>query len=98
MFHTENPQSYLQEEGYDLSTSQTLLSGASAGALAATLAATEVNCYEATELALSLAEEAGVWDRSQGLQGVWGSMIYKWLDTLLPADADKRVAENVSDS
>lgn len=95
-----NNKAYLQEEGYDFSsTSSTcLLSGASAGALAATLAATDVNPYDATELALSLAEEAGVWTRPLGLQGVWGSIIYEWLDTLLPEDAEKRVAETVSDT
>ena len=63
-------QSYMQEQGYNLSNAQ--LSGASAGALSATLAATGVNFYEATELALSLSEEAGVWDRPLGLQGIWG--------------------------
>jgi len=89
---------YLQERGYDLSTTSSPchLSGASAGALAATLAATEVNPYEATELALSLSEKAGVWDRPLGLQGVWGNMIYEWLDTLLPDDAVERVVKKLN--
>lgn len=88
---------YLQERGYDLSTTSSPchLCGASAGALAATLAATEVNPYEATELALSLSEKAGVWDRPLGLQGVWGNMIYEWLDILLPDDAVERVVKKV---
>ena len=78
-------------------TSNTLLSGASnsAGALSATLAKTEVNPYDATELALSMADEAGIWDRPLGLQGVWGSIIYDWLDRLLPLDAEERVKEEV---
>jgi len=84
---------YLQEEGYNLSN--TLLSGASAGALSATLAKTEVNPYDATELALSMADEAGIWDRPLGLQGVWGSIIYDWLDRLLPLDAEERVKEEL---
>ena len=57
-------QSYLKEKGYNLSDAH--LSGASAGALSATLAATGVDFYEATELALSLSEDAGVWDRPLG--------------------------------
>jgi hypothetical protein len=85
--------SYLQEEGYNLSTAH--LSGASAGALSATLAATGVDFYEATELALSLSEKAGVWDRPLGLQGIWGDMIHTWLDELLPHDADEMVSEKL---
>ena len=46
---------------------------------------------QATELALSLSEEANVWERPLGLQGVWGNLIYKWLDQLLPEDAEDRV-------
>jgi len=75
---------YLREQGYDLSKAR--LGGASAGALTATLAAGEVDFYEAMELALSLAEKAGVWERRQGLQGIWGPMIDTWLDDLIPED------------
>jgi hypothetical protein len=78
--------SYLREEGYDLSSCS--FSGASAGALTATLATAEVDFYEATDLALKLAADAGVWDRSLGLQGIWGPMIEEWLDTLLPASIE----------
>lgn len=85
--------SHLREEGYDLSHAH--LAGASAGALSATLAATGVDMYEATELALSLSEEAGVWDRPLGLQGIWGDMICTWLDELLPHDADEMVSEKL---
>lgn len=85
--------SHLREEGYDLSNAH--LSGASAGALSATLAATDVDLYEATELALSLSEEAGVWDRPLGLQGIWGDMIHTWLDELLPQDANEMVSDKL---
>jgi hypothetical protein len=77
---------YLREEGYDLS-SQTF-SGASAGALTATLTSTDVDFYGATELALDMAREAGVWDRRSGLQGIWGPLIEEWLDRLLPPSID----------
>lgn len=63
------------------------LTGASAGALTATLAATGVDFYEATELALSLADQSDVWCRSGGLQGIWGDLIYEWLHQLIPATA-----------
>ncbi|KAL7543889.1 hypothetical protein ACHAXR_013329 [Thalassiosira sp. AJA248-18] len=82
---------YLQEEGYNLSDA--VLSGASAGALSATLAKTDVSPYDATELALAMSDEAGIWDRPLGLQGVWGSIIYDWLDRLLPLDAEERAKE-----
>eukprot|EP00804_Cyclotella_cryptica_P030903 CCRYP_019749-RB/>CCRYP_019749-RB protein AED:0.05 eAED:0.05 QI:80/1/1/1/0.5/0.2/5/2631/164 len=61
---------YLQEQSYNLSS--TLVSGASAGALSATLAKTNVCPHTATELALHLSEEAGVWERPLGLMGIWG--------------------------
>jgi len=82
---------HLQREGYDLSSAT--LSGASAGALSATLAKTNVHPYDATELALKMSEEAGIWDRPAGLQGVWGGIIYDWLDQLLPEDAEKKVED-----
>ena len=91
--HTQ--QAYLQEEGYNLSSHNTLLSGASAGALSATLAKTEVNLYDATTLALSMSEDAGIWDRPSGLQGVWGKIIRDWLDRLLPEDAEERAEDGV---
>jgi hypothetical protein len=86
---------YLRENGYNLD--QVSMSGASAGALSATLTATGVDFAEATELALDLSQKAGVWDRPLGLQGVWGPLIYEWLDTLLPEDALDQVSnERVS--
>ena len=78
---------FLREQGYDLSTCS--FSGASAGALTATLTATDVSFYDATDLALSLAAEGGVWDRSGGLQGIWGPMIDEWLETLLPQSIEE---------
>lgn len=76
---------YLREAGYDLSGCT--MSGASAGALTATLTTCGVDLVEATELALDLSDEAGVWDRGGGLQGIWGPIIEDWLGRLLPTDA-----------
>lgn len=85
---------YLREQGYNLRDAT--FAGASAGALTATLTAADVEFYQATQLALDLAEEQGVWDRRAGLQGVWGNMIERWLDELLPDNVldivDKRVS------
>eukprot|EP00565_Helicotheca_tamesis_P001547 CAMPEP_0185735814 /NCGR_PEP_ID=MMETSP1171-20130828/26257_1 /TAXON_ID=374046 /ORGANISM="Helicotheca tamensis, Strain CCMP826" /LENGTH=324 /DNA_ID=CAMNT_0028406245 /DNA_START=121 /DNA_END=1095 /DNA_ORIENTATION=+ len=86
--------SYLREAGYDLSSVR--MSGASAGALVATLTLTDVDFDEATRLALSLAEEAGVWERPLGLQGVWGPMIETWLNDLLPENAVEMVDDRLS--
>lgn len=63
-------------------------SGASAGALAATLTATDVDFEKTIKLALDLADQANVWERPLGLQGVWGSIIYEWLDELIPKNED----------
>lgn len=77
--------SYLRQAGYDLS--KTTMSGASAGSITATLAATDVCFSNATDAALRLGREAGVWDRPMGLMGVWGSLIEEWLDEILPENA-----------
>jgi hypothetical protein len=81
--------SYLREQGYD--TQNASVTGASAGALTATLTAAGVDFYRATELALELAARAKVWERGS-LQGIWGPLIYEWLDELLPVDAVERVS------
>jgi hypothetical protein len=86
--------SYLREQGYDLDAST--MAGASAGALTATLTASDVDFYEATSLALDLAEEEGVWDRRGGLQGVWGPMIERWLEEVLPSNVVDIVDGRVS--
>lgn len=86
-------QTFMRESGYNMST--TRMSGASAGAPTSTLTATGVDFYEATELALDLSDEAGVWDRPLGLQGVWGSIIEDWIDRLLPPDAAEIVEDRL---
>jgi len=75
---------YLREQNYDLKEAS--FGGASAGSLAATIAATNVDGSEATALALEMAEHAGVWKRGS-LQGVWGCLIYDWLDQIIPRNA-----------
>jgi predicted acylesterase/phospholipase RssA len=93
-YHQAGVVNFLREEGYDLSTCT--FSGASAGALTATLTATNVDFYVATDLALKMAEEAGVWDRSNGLQGIWGPLIENWLDELLPSSCIESVQDRIT--
>lgn len=83
---------YLKENGYNLE--QATMTGASAGALTATLAATNVDFYQATDLALELARRSGVWDRSGGLQGIWGGMIYEWLQELIEPSAVETLGDS----
>jgi hypothetical protein len=83
----------MRENGYNLNVTMT---GASAGALTATLTLADCDFEKATELALDMAQQAGVWDRKQGLQGIWGPMISNWLDQLLPSDAVDRVEPRLS--
>jgi len=84
--------SYLRQQNYNLQ-STLCFAGASSGALAATLTATNVDASEATTLALDLAERAGVWKRGS-LQGIWGDLIYEWLDQLLPSNALEYVSND----
>lgn len=73
---------------YDV-THATLL-GASAGGLIAVLAACEVDLDTAVERAYQLSLEYDLWQRPLGVVGVWGALIRRWLDDLLPEDAHLR--------
>ena len=75
---------YMRENGYDLS--QVSLSGASAGAIVALLAITDVDFDKATENAIALVDD---WKNPMGLQGKWSSKLRGWLDKLIPKDAHK---------
>ena len=75
--------SYLREQGYDLSSCSFV--GSSSGSMTATFAATGVDFYDATDLALKLASKYDVWDRKDGLKGILSPMIEEWLQTLLPS-------------
>ncbi|GLC48803.1 hypothetical protein PLESTB_000150100 [Pleodorina starrii] len=66
--------------------------GSSGGGLVAILGACEVPPVEAVRLAFRLCREAGVYDRPLGLLGIWRSLVHRWLDELLPADAAARCA------
>lgn len=80
-----------------LDMQSTPLAGASAGALAATLAACEVDMENAFERALALSNEAGVFERGAwGLYGVWGDIVRNWLEELLPHDAAQRCQDRVN--
>ena len=74
---------YIRDK-YDLSHSK--MTGASAGALAATLGVSNVDFEEATKVALQLCDDYGVWNRRGGLRGIWGPIIQEWLQILLPDD------------
>ena len=90
---------YLREQNYILTgtTSQQIkYTGASAGALCATLTTTNVDFIKATELALQKSDDVGVWDRPLGLAGVWGGIIEEWLDELLPNDSIELIDDQVS--
>lgn len=86
--------SYLREKNYPLAQDQIKFTGASAGALCATLTAANVDFEFATKLALDKSREAGIWDRPLGLYGIWGPIIDTWLDELLPDD--KEVLDQVN--
>ena len=49
--------------------------GASAGSISAVFAACNVDMDEAFSLTVRLAGEAGLWERREGLAGIWGPII-----------------------
>ena len=76
--------------------SRCALSGVSAGALSAVLAACDVDVVKAVEAAYALSKSGGVYDRPAGLAGVWGALIKSWLESLLTEDAAARCSGRVS--
>jgi Predicted esterase of the alpha-beta hydrolase superfamily len=89
---------YLREKEYPLVDNPTIqFTGASAGALCATLTANRVDFEVATSLALEKCREAHVWDRPLGLYGIWGGIIDEWLHELLLDNSDESVLANVND-
>mmetsp|Transcript_11166 Transcript_11166/g.30474 ORF Transcript_11166/g.30474 Transcript_11166/m.30474 type:complete len:424 (+) Transcript_11166:123-1394(+) len=84
---------YLAER-YDLT--KIPMAGASGGALAAVLAACGVKADDAIELAYKMSMEQNIWQRKTGLLGVWGAMIEKWLDQLLPDNAHELCRNRVT--
>ncbi|KAK3260057.1 hypothetical protein CYMTET_30972 [Cymbomonas tetramitiformis] len=72
-------------ERFDLHKTQ--LIGASAGSLTATLTACDVQLQDAVEAAYSLAVDNEVFTRPRGLSYVWGNLVRRWLDALLPENA-----------
>eukprot|EP00889_Picochlorum_renovo_P007739 jgi/Picre1/34769/NNA_002235.t1 len=63
------------------------LIGVSAGALCAVLVASGVSLDRAVRKAYDISVEADIWNRSGGLAGIWGDLIRRWLEELLPEDA-----------
>lgn len=72
-------------ENYKLN--ETDMIGVSAGALCAVLVACNVNLDRAVRKAYDISVEVDIWNRSGGLAGIWGPLVRRWLEELLPEDA-----------
>ena len=83
------------QERYDLRRHGLTVAGASAGSISCVLAVCGVDMDRAMEVALLLAEEAGVFTRPLGLMGVWGGLIRRWLHMLLPDDCHRTCSGRV---
>ena len=74
---------------YDLT--QLPMAGASSGSLVACLSACGVDPQLSVDSAYQLAVDNDIWNRKLGLLGIWGGLIRKWLDELLPDNAHELV-------
>lgn len=83
---------YLQE---NFRLKETDIIGVSAGALCAVLVACDVNLDRAVRKAYDISIEADIWNRSGGLAGIWGPLVRRWLEELLPEDAHEMCASRV---
>lgn len=76
---------------YDLANVD--MTGASAGALAATLATCQVDGLQSAKAAYQLSLDNKVWET--GLRGVWSRLIREWLQDMLPDDAAERCRDRL---
>lgn len=70
--------------------------GASAGSIAATLMATQVSFEEAASVAIRIASEHNVWQSKTGLAGIWGSLIRKFLEEIIPDDLSEETLSKIN--
>ncbi|MEW5302089.1 MAG: hypothetical protein WDW36_004899 [Sanguina aurantia] len=75
-------------EHYDLT--KTPMIASSSGAVAVAFAACGVDMAKAVERGVALSHEFGVEQRRFGLVGIWGQLVRRWLEDLLPEDAHVR--------
>jgi predicted acylesterase/phospholipase RssA len=75
---------YLRQH-YDLE--RVPMAGASSGGVVACLAACGVDPDRIFDAAYTLAVENDIWNRKLGLLGIWGGLLRRWLDELLPDNA-----------
>jgi hypothetical protein len=66
--------------------------GASAGAMAAVLAACGVSTGKAFQSAMAIARKNAVFRRRCGAFGIWRALLREWLEELLPPDAAERAS------
>lgn len=70
--------------------------GASAGSITATyLLLEEANIEALPYIALEVAREINLYDRSAGLAGVWGDILRKWLEVSLPENIELQPLANL---
>lgn len=79
----------------ELDLSACSLSGVSAGALTAVLAASGADLEAAVERAHGLSVDAGVYRRGS-LAGIWGPLVERWLSELTPPDLAARCTGRVT--
>ena len=71
---------------YNMKNDNLTLSGASAGSISCVMAVCNIDMDHAMNVAVRLADEAGIFTRTGGLAGIWGDLIETWLHELLPPD------------
>jgi hypothetical protein len=80
----------------NLDTKNLALSGASAGSISCVMAICKIDMDHAMKAALVLADEAGIFNRTEGLAGIWGGLIERWLQELLPDDCHEKCSGRVN--
>lgn len=69
--------------------------GASAGSISAALLLSNADFSKTLDAALAIGERAGVYERKNGLAGIWGSLVKEWLEEILPDDVTEDMYSNL---
>lgn len=71
------------------------VAGASAGSLTAAILLSDADFDKAVEVALTQGIEDGVYEKSTGLAGSLGRLLFQWLNTIIPDDDEEKLASSL---
>lgn len=86
---------YLQEHCDMKVLEDVPIMGASAGSISATLLLAKTNINDGAKLAEKLVSDYDIYDRENGIYGIWGTILRAWLEEMIPDDLSMSTVKNL---